>query len=82
MNHDLLKQYGLVSLEVMKCYVHRYFGDDTTTGDVPVSDAVNIADIMPSTDNAHKRIFYKRVQSNMIATAIKNNLTLESWRHL
>eukprot|EP00957_Ditylum_brightwellii_P180106 13719384-Ditylum_brightwellii.AAC.1 len=43
---------------------------------------MNIADITPSMSNAHKRIYYKRVWSNMIATAIKNNLTLESWHHL
>eukprot|EP00957_Ditylum_brightwellii_P048299 3665644-Ditylum_brightwellii.AAC.1 len=62
----------------MKCHAHHYFGDDAMTDDVPALDAMNIADITPSTDDAHKRIFYKRVQSNMIATAIKNNLTSES----
>eukprot|EP00957_Ditylum_brightwellii_P111893 8533288-Ditylum_brightwellii.AAC.1 len=34
-NCDLLKQYGLVSLKAMKYHVHRYFGDDATTDDVP-----------------------------------------------
>eukprot|EP00957_Ditylum_brightwellii_P167668 12764279-Ditylum_brightwellii.AAC.1 len=43
---------------------------------------MDIADITPSTDDAHKRIFYKRVRSNMIATAIKNNLTSEFWCYL
>eukprot|EP00957_Ditylum_brightwellii_P077017 5853207-Ditylum_brightwellii.AAC.1 len=82
MNCDLLKQYGLLSLEAMKRRAHRYFGDDATIDDVPASDAMNIVDITPSTEDAHKRIFYKRVRSNMIATVIKNNLTLESWRCL
>eukprot|EP00957_Ditylum_brightwellii_P094473 7193703-Ditylum_brightwellii.AAC.1 len=66
----------------MKCHTHRYFGDDVTTDDVPALDAMDIADTMPSTDNAHIRIFYKRVRSNMMATAIKNNLTSESWHCL
>eukprot|EP00957_Ditylum_brightwellii_P045262 3431622-Ditylum_brightwellii.AAC.1 len=55
----------------MKRHTHRYFGDDATTDNIPASDAMDIADITPSTDNAHKRIFYKRVWLNMIATAIK-----------
>eukprot|EP00957_Ditylum_brightwellii_P037600 2843709-Ditylum_brightwellii.AAC.1 len=62
----------------MKCHTHHYFGDDTMMDNVPALDAMDIADITPSTDDAHKRIFYKIVRSNMIATAIKNNLTLES----
>eukprot|EP00957_Ditylum_brightwellii_P177249 13502846-Ditylum_brightwellii.AAC.1 len=66
----------------MKCHAHCYFGDNTATDNVPASDAIFIADITLSTDNVHKRIFYKRVWSNMIATAIKNNLTLESWHCL
>eukprot|EP00957_Ditylum_brightwellii_P068413 5194096-Ditylum_brightwellii.AAC.1 len=66
----------------MKRHAYRYFGDDATKDNVPASDAMDIADIMPSTDNAHKRIFYKRVRSNMITTSIKNNLTSESWRYL
>eukprot|EP00957_Ditylum_brightwellii_P018717 1406502-Ditylum_brightwellii.AAC.1 len=44
----------------MKRHAHCYFGDDATTDNVPALDAINIADITPSTDNAHKRIFYKR----------------------
>eukprot|EP00957_Ditylum_brightwellii_P042407 3210808-Ditylum_brightwellii.AAC.1 len=48
----------------MKRHTHCYFGDNAMTDDVPASDAMDIADIMPSTDDAHKRIFYKRVQSN------------------
>eukprot|EP00957_Ditylum_brightwellii_P044860 3402821-Ditylum_brightwellii.AAC.1 len=49
---------------------------------VPALDTMDIADMTPSMDDAQKRIFSQRVQSNMIATAIKNNLTSESWRHL
>eukprot|EP00957_Ditylum_brightwellii_P042201 3195904-Ditylum_brightwellii.AAC.1 len=79
MNCDLLKQYGFVSLEAMKRHAQCYFGDGATTDNVPALDAMDIADITPSTDDANKRIFYKRVLSNMIATVIKNNLTLESW---
>eukprot|EP00957_Ditylum_brightwellii_P160110 12187820-Ditylum_brightwellii.AAC.1 len=66
----------------MKHHAHCYFGDDAMMGDVPALDAMDITGIMPSTDNAHERIFYKRVRSNMIATAVKNNLPLESWHHL
>eukprot|EP00957_Ditylum_brightwellii_P077559 5893726-Ditylum_brightwellii.AAC.1 len=50
----------------MKRHAHHYFGDNAMTNDVSALDAMNIADITPSTDNAHKRIFYKRVRSNMI----------------
>eukprot|EP00957_Ditylum_brightwellii_P098684 7516971-Ditylum_brightwellii.AAC.2 len=66
----------------MKHHANQYFSADETTDDVPTLDAMDIADITPNTDNAHKRIFYKRVRSNMIATAIKNNLNSESWPHL
>eukprot|EP00957_Ditylum_brightwellii_P018775 1411324-Ditylum_brightwellii.AAC.1 len=66
----------------MKCHAYCYFGDDAMVDDILALDAMDIADTTPSTDDAHKRIFYKRVWSNAIATAIKNNLTLESWHHL
>eukprot|EP00957_Ditylum_brightwellii_P106951 8159536-Ditylum_brightwellii.AAC.1 len=66
----------------MKRHVNCYFSADKTTDDVPSSDAMDIADITPNTDNAYKRILYKRVRSNMIAMAIKNNLTSESWCRL
>eukprot|EP00957_Ditylum_brightwellii_P012824 968931-Ditylum_brightwellii.AAC.1 len=75
MNCDLLKQYGLVSLEAIKCHAHCYFGEVAMTDNVPALDAMDIVDIAPSMDNTHKKIFYKRVRSNMIATVIKNNLT-------
>eukprot|EP00957_Ditylum_brightwellii_P192613 14664917-Ditylum_brightwellii.AAC.1 len=66
----------------MKRNSHHYYGDDATTDNVPASDATDIADITLSTDDAHKRIFYKRVRSSMIASAIKNNLTSKCWRCL
>eukprot|EP00957_Ditylum_brightwellii_P005092 387173-Ditylum_brightwellii.AAC.1 len=50
-NCDLLKQYGLISLEVMKRNAHCYFSDDAMTDNVPALDAMNTADITPSTDN-------------------------------
>eukprot|EP00957_Ditylum_brightwellii_P068620 5209887-Ditylum_brightwellii.AAC.1 len=66
----------------MKCHTHCYFGDNAMMDNVPALDTMDITDITPSIDDAHKRTFYKRVRSNMIATAIKNNLTLESWHCL
>eukprot|EP00957_Ditylum_brightwellii_P004739 360240-Ditylum_brightwellii.AAC.1 len=56
---DLLKQHGLLSLGAMKHHVHRYYGDDATTNDVPALDSIDIADITPNTENAHKRISIK-----------------------
>eukprot|EP00957_Ditylum_brightwellii_P166453 12670348-Ditylum_brightwellii.AAC.1 len=61
MNQDVLKQYGLLSLEVMKRHVSCIFGDDATLDDVPASNAMNIADITPHSDNDHKKIFYNRM---------------------
>eukprot|EP00957_Ditylum_brightwellii_P211198 15365880-Ditylum_brightwellii.AAC.1 len=81
-SQNLLKQYGLLSLEAMKCHTNRYFGDDATSDNAQSSDSMNIANITPSTDNDHKKIFFNRVRSNMIEMAIKNNLTSESWHHL
>eukprot|EP00957_Ditylum_brightwellii_P178452 13592912-Ditylum_brightwellii.AAC.1 len=59
-NWDVLKQYGLLSLEAMKRHANRYFGDDALSDDVSASDLMDIADITPSMDNNHKRIFFKQ----------------------
>eukprot|EP00957_Ditylum_brightwellii_P104499 7961842-Ditylum_brightwellii.AAC.1 len=66
----------------MKHHGNPYFGDHATTNNAPASNAINILDITPSTGNDHKKIFFNRARSNTIVTAIKNNLTSESWHHL
>eukprot|EP00957_Ditylum_brightwellii_P127708 9739251-Ditylum_brightwellii.AAC.2 len=38
---------------------------------------MDIAGLGPATDANHRPAFYKRVQSNIISTAIKNNLTVD-----
>eukprot|EP00957_Ditylum_brightwellii_P012776 965995-Ditylum_brightwellii.AAC.1 len=62
----------------MKCHANIYFRNNATSDDVPDSDLMDIDDITPNTNNAHKTIFFNRVRSNMIATVIKNNLISES----
>eukprot|EP00957_Ditylum_brightwellii_P126445 9638374-Ditylum_brightwellii.AAC.1 len=57
-NRDLLQQYRLLDLNVIKRHAHQYFGNDSRTNNVPAPGAMAITDLTPDTDNTHRTLFY------------------------
>eukprot|EP00957_Ditylum_brightwellii_P103560 7890727-Ditylum_brightwellii.AAC.1 len=59
-NQDILKQFGLLTLDDMKHHAHQYYKNDVTTDNVPATGNMNIADLTPGTDNTHKPLFFNK----------------------
>eukprot|EP00957_Ditylum_brightwellii_P063577 4826281-Ditylum_brightwellii.AAC.1 len=59
---DLLEDMNtrLLNLDTMKRCANRYFGNNATADNVPASNAMNIADIIPNTDIDQKKLFFNR----------------------
>eukprot|EP00957_Ditylum_brightwellii_P114564 8735478-Ditylum_brightwellii.AAC.1 len=81
-NQNILKHFGLLQFDNLKHYTFGYYGINPNTGNAPDANNMDIADLDPAADANHHPAFYKRVRSNMIFTAIKNNLTADLWRRL
>ena len=79
---NLITQSPSIELERVQREAFRRFGNAINEAD-PVPDSPWAkTDLTPATDDAHKKIFYKRVDSNVVAEIIKGILTPKGWEDL
>ena len=74
--------YNEISLDQVKSQAYRIWGNHEATLESPFPYLRDVQRLNPSINPAHKKIFFLRVRSRMIAKRIQGSITTESWKVL
>ncbi len=79
---NLITQHSMIQLTDVKREAHKRFATALAPGDEIPAPPHTAWDIDPANDNNDKKTFYSRVNSLVVATSIKNCLSVTGWDDL
>ena len=80
--HSLLTDYDDISLDHVKSQAYKVWGNHLASIDDPLPNTFLVQNIDPVNNMDHRKIFYLRVRSKMIAKRLQHSIDAASWETL
>ena len=79
---NLLLEYGSLSMNLLQREAHKRFSNPVSTVDTLLAAVFTVTTLDPANGDADKKIFYFRVDSQLVTDLIKNILTDAEYSNL